>query len=440
MEVVNPRCSALDVHKKKLVASVILSQPQGEPVQEVRTFGTMTEEILAMADWLLAHGVTIVAMESSGVYWKPVYNLLEGLFDLVVVNAQHYKAVPGKKTDVKDAEWLADLLRHGLLKSSFIPDRPQRELRELTRYRVSVVRERAAEANRIQKTLEGANIKLSSVASDILGRSGRDMLAALVAGQKDAAALAQLARGRLREKIPQLEQALVGRFGPHQRFLLARQMAHLDDLEGLLEELGQEIARRMAQWSPPEGNGGGAPAESPEPSAAPAAASPSAAEAAIERLQTIPGVGQRTAETLVAEIGLDMTRFPTSRHLASWAGMCPGNNESAGKRKSGKTRKGSPWLRSILVEAGRAAAKSKETYLAAQYGRLKTRRGARKAAMAVGHTILVIVYHVLKNGTTYQELGHGYFDERDRQAVTRRAVQRLEGLGYTVTLDLKAAA
>jgi transposase len=457
MEVLFPSCCGLDVHQKKIVACCLTpgSKPKGEPVRQTRTFGTMTDDLLALSDWLAAQQVTHVAMESTGVYWKPIYNLLEGVFELLVVNAAHIKAVPGRKTDVNDAQWIADLLRHGLLRGSFVPDRPRRELRELTRYRVSLVRERAAEVNRLQKVLEGANIKLSSVASDITGVSGREILAALVSGQKDAQAMAQLARGRMREKIPELERALVGRFAAHQRFLVARQLAHVEALDEFIDQINGEIAQRFAGMGGPENDGPPGPGRGTAPGAEEGAeashggpegeprgqgGSASEYEAAISRLQTIPGVGQRTAETLVSEIGIEMSRFPTHRHLAAWAGMAPGNNESAGKRKSGKTRKGSPWLRAILVEAAQAAGRTKETYLAAQYARLKARRGAKKAAIAVGHSILVIAYHLLKHQTTYEELGGNYFDERDRQAVTRRAVKRLEGLGYTVRLEAKAAA
>ena len=367
----------------------------------------MTPDLLALADWLSAAGCTHVAMESTGVFWKPIYNLLEDRFALVVVNAAHIKAVPGRKTDVRDAEWIADLLRHGLLHASFIPDRPQRELRELTRYRTSLVDERATEVNRLQKVLEGANIKLASVATDILGKSGRDILEALVAGTTDETALAQLARGRLRDKLPQLEQALAGQFGAHQRFLIAQQLAHIDFLDASLERISAEIAERVRP-----------------------------VESELQRIQTIPGIGRRTAEILVAEIGTELTRFPSAGHLASWAGVCPGNDESAGKRRSGRTRKGSPWLRSALVEAARAAARTKDTYLAAQYRRLAARRGAKRAAVAVAHSLLTIVYMLLtRQQAGYHDLGSGYFDERDRQAVERRLVRRLEALGYSVSLE-----
>ena len=405
MDVIYPRCCGLDVHKREVVACVVSTEPDGTWRKEVRAFGTMTPDILALADWLAAHAVTHVAMESTGVYWKPIWNLLEDSFELLLVNARHVKAVPGRKTDVRDCEWLADLLRHGLLTGSFVPDRPQRELRELTRYRTSLVRERTAAANRLQKTLEGANIKLASVATDILGKSGREILAALVAGETDGAALAQFAQGRLREKIPQLERALVGRVGPHQRFLVAEQVAHIDYLDAAMARVSAEIAERVR----------------PD-------------EDAITRLDTIPGVGRSVAEALVAEIGADVGRFPTAKYLASWAGMCPGNHESGGKRRSGATRKGSPWLRACLVQAAHAAARTKGTYLAAQYRRLAARRGRAKAAVAVAHSILVIAYHVLLDGTAYGDLGGNYFDQRDRQAVERRLVHRLQGLGYTGSL------
>jgi transposase len=406
MDVLYERCCGLDIHKRTVVACLVVPGPTGKPVKQLRSFGTMTDDLLHLADWLATNGVTHVAMESTGVYWKPVWNLLEDRFTLLLVNARHVKAVPGRKTDAKDCEWLADLLRHGLLRGSFVPDRPQRELRELTRYRTSLVQERSAEVNRLQKTLEGANIKLGDVATDIMGLSSRQMLAALAGGETDAAAMAQLAQGRLRDKLPELERALAGRVGPHQRFLLARQLAHIDFLDAAIAEVSAEIAARLRPC-----------------------------DAELVRLATIPGVGRRTAEVLVAEIGTDMRRFPSAAHLASWAGMCPGNDESAGKRRSGKTRKGSPWLRSTLIEAARAAGRSKGTYLAAQYHRLAARRGTKRAAVAVGHTILVIAYRLLSEGDVYRDLGDRYFDERDRRAVERRLVARLEGLGYTVSLE-----
>jgi transposase len=406
MAVVYQQCCGLDVHKQSVVACLLTSPSVGEVVRTVRTFGTMTEDVLALSDWLAAANCTHVAMESTGVYWKPIWNLLEDDFSLLLVNPRDSKAVPGRKTDITDAEWIADLLRHGLLRASYVPDRPQRDLRELTRYRTSLVRERTAQANRLQKTLEGANIKLASVATDILGTSGREMLQALVAGATDAVALAHLAKGRLREKIPELERALTGKLTPHQRFMVAEHLAHIDFLEASIERVNEEIAERL-QLS---------------------------AEA-VARLDTIPGIGPYLAEALIAEIGTDMSRFPTPAHLASWAGMCPGNHESAGKRRSGRTRKGSPWLRTLLVQAAHAGARKKDTSLGAQYRRLAARRGKSRAAVAVGHTILVIAYYLLRDGTVYHDLGPHYFDERDRRAVERRLVHRLEGLGYTVSLE-----
>jgi transposase len=406
MRVVYERCCGLDVHKSSVVACVLAMGAGGEPQKEVRTFGTMTADILALAEWLVGWGCTHVAMESTGVYWKPIWNLLESSFTLLLANARHIKAVPGRKTDVRDSEWIADLLQHGLLQPSFVPDRPQRELRELTRYRTSLIRERAAEVNRLQKTLEGANIKLAAVATDIAGKSGRQMVAALVGGTTDPAALADLAKGRMREKLPALERALAGCVGPHQRFLLAEQLAHVEYLDASIDRVSGEIQERLR----------------PE-------------EDAIARLVTIPGVARRTAEVLVAEIGTDMRQFPTARHLASWAGLCPGNNESAGKRKSGRTRKGNPWLRTALVEVAQAAGRARQTYLGAHYRRLASRRGKKKACVAVGHTILGIAYHVLDRGTTYEDLGPQYFDRRDRTAVERRLVSRLESLGYKVTIE-----
>lgn len=405
MEVIYRNCCGLDVHKKTVVGCLAVIGTGGTIQKEIRTFGTMTSDLLALSDWLASKGCTHVAMESTGVYWKPIYNILEASFQVLLVNAQHIKAVPGRKTDVKDCEWIADLLQHGLLKASFVPDRGQRELRELTRYRTSLVRERTAEVNRLQKTLEGANIKLASVASDITGKSARQMLESLIAGSTDVGAMAQMARGRMREKIPQLEQALAGMFGAHQRFMVAQQLAHIDFLDELIQRLSQEVQERVRPF-----------------------------EEALRLLETIPGVGRRTAEVLVAEIGTDMDRFATHGHLASWAGICPGNNESAGKQKGGKTRKGSPWLRSVLVEVAQAASHT-DSYLAAQYHRLATRRGKKKAIVAVAHTVLVIAYHLLKDKVTYQELGANYFDERQRQAVRSRLVHRLEGLGYTVSLQ-----
>ncbi len=412
MDILHARCCGVDVHKASVVACLLVPGPDDVPGKEVRTFGTMTADLLAMVDWLVAAGCTHVAMESTGSFWKPLYNLLEGVVDeVLVVNAAHIKQVPGRKTDVKDAEWIADLLRHGLLRASFIPDRPQRELRELTRYRTSLIRERAAEVNRVQKVLEGANIKLSVVATDIMGKSGRDILAAVLEGTVDAATMADLARGKLRAKIPQLEQALVGQVGAHQRFMIAQQLAHIDTLDEIIERVSAEITARLRPF-----------------------------EAEIALLDSITGVGPRTAEALIAEVGVDMSRFPSADHLASWAGLAPGNNESAGKRKSGTTRKGSPWLRAVLVEAAHAAGRTKETYLGAQYRRLLARKGKKRAAVAVARRILVSAYHILSDHQPYHDLGATYLDRRDRLALERRLVRRLETLGYAVALQPKEPA
>jgi transposase len=395
------------VHKKVVAACVLTPGAAGQPPKELRTVGTMTDDLERLADWLAERGVTHAALESTGSYWKPIWNILEERrFALVLANAHHVAQVPGRKTDVKDAEWLADLLRHGLVRGSFVPDRAQRELRELTRYRTSVGEERTAAVNRLQKVLEGANVKLASVASDVTGVSARAMLAELVAGSTDAAALAELAVGALRAKIPALQQAVTGRVGAHQRFLLAQQLAHIDFLDEQIARLDAEVAERTRPF-----------------------------EDAIARLDTIPGVSRRVAEILVAEIGTSLDRFPTPGHLASWAGMCPGNDESAGKRRSGRTRRGNPWLRGALVEAAHAARRAKRTYFGALYCRLAARRGKKKATVAVGHAILVTAYHLLADGAPYRDLGPAHFDERDRAAVQRRLVHRLQALGYKVTLE-----
>jgi transposase len=427
MEVVYSRCCGLDIHKKLLVACRIVPGSDGRPCKEIRTFGTMTEDLLQLGDWLAAEPVTHVAMEATGIYWHPIYNLLEACFELLLVNAQHIKAVPGRKTDVKDCEWIADLLRHGLLRPSFVPPRPQREFRERTRYRTTLVRERGAEVNRLQQTLEGANIKLAGVASNLLGTSRRKMLEQLIAGTTDGVALAELARGRLRAKLPQLQQALTGQVGPHQRFLLARQLAHIDALEQLITEVSTEIGQRLhaaTGFQPP------APQAPPRATAADA---PVPLAAIAQRLQTIPGVGQRAAEIVIAEVGVDMRRFPSAAHLASWAGLCPGNHESAGKRRSGKPRHGSPWLRTLLVEAAQAASRTKQTALAARFQRLIGRLGYKKALLALAHTILRIIYALLKHGTTYQERGP-LVDDQAREAAIRRGIRKLQALGVTVTV------
>jgi transposase len=406
MDVICACCCGLDIHKKTVVACLLTSAKGQPPTKEVRTFRTMTAELLLLADWLQAAGCTHVAMESTGVYWRPVYNLLEGSFTLLVVNAQHIKAVPGRKTDVKDAEWIAELLRHGLVRGSFIPAKPQRQLRELTRHRTTLVQDRARVINRVQAVLEDANIKLASVVTDIRGVSARAMLEALIAGHRDVAALADLARGRLRAKRAQLEEALQGYFTPHHSFLLTEYFSQIDYLDEAMDRVSAVIAQHLA-----------------------------AEQEAIALLDTIPGVSQRTAEILLAEIGTDMARFPNAKHLASWAGMCPGNYDRGGKRLSGKTRKGSRWLRQVLVEVAHVAAKTKQTYLAAQYQRIAARRGKKRALIALGHTILVIVYTLLTRKQPYQDLGTAYFDSLAQQRVERRLVRRLERLGYRVSLQ-----
>ena len=407
MDVIHERCCGLDVHKKSVSACLIGPGAAGSPEKEVRTFGTMTDDLLALAAWLRQAGVTHVAMESTGVYWKPIWNILEAeSFVLILANAQHIKPRRDKKTDVMDCEWIADLLRHDLIKPSFVPSREQRELRELTRYRTTLVRERSAELNRLQKTLEGANIKLASVVSDMNGKSAREMVQALVGGSTDTVAMADLARGKLRLKLPELQKALSGRFAPHQRFMLVQQLAHIDQLDTNIDAVDSEIEERMR---------------------------PFAVE--VEALDSIPGVGATTAHAIIAEIGVDMTKFPSASDLASWAKMCPGNNESAGKRYSGKTGKGNRWLRGILTESAHAAGRGK-TYLASQYHRLAARRGKKKAAIAVGHSILIVAYHILKQPTIpYQDLGARYFDERDKERLKYRLLHRLEGLGFKVALE-----
>ena len=401
MEVIHERCCGLDVHKDTVVACLIV--PEGKAI---RTFGTTTDQLLALCDWLAEHGCTHVAMESTGAYWKPVFNILEASFEVIVVNAQHLKNVPGRKTDIQDAQWIAQLLQHGLLRPSFIPPAPQRQLRELTRYRTTLVRERARVVNRLHKVLQDANIKLSSVASDIVGVSSRAILEAILSGESSPEVLAELAKGKLRSKRPQLAKALEGLLQPHHRFLIEQLLCHVDFLDEAIERVSDEIRGRL---SPFEGK--------------------------IELLLSIPGVSRRIAEVILAEIGADMSRFPSSAHLASWAGICPGNNESGGKRKSGRTRKGSPWLRAALIQAAHAASRSKGTYLCSQYHRIASRRGKKRALVAVAHSILVAVYHVLARGETYRELGADYFDRLSPQTLQRRLVRRLENLGYKVSLE-----
>jgi transposase len=411
VETLYPRCAGIDVHKGNVVVCVRCCDRPGKLFEEVRTFSTMTADLLALSDWLVQHGVTHVAMESTGVYWKPVFNILEGHASVILVNAEHIKKVPGRKTDVKDCQWIAQLLEHGLLKSSFVPPQPIRELRDLTRQRTQLIQERSAAANRIQKVLEDANIKPAGVATDVLGASGRDMLEALIAGETDPEKLADLARKRLRQKIPALRLALQGRVTDHHRFLLRMHLDHVGHLGELIGRLGDRIEEALAPFAQ-----------------------------AQARLETIPGISQRVAETLLAEIGPNMEQFPSADQLASWAGMCPGNNESAGKRRSGRVTKGNRWLKRILVQAAWAATHTTGTYLAAHYRRLAKRRGSKRALVAVGHTLLVIIYHVLKRGTSYTELGADFLERLEPERLTRHLVKRLEALGHKVTLEPCPAA
>ena len=406
MEVVYTCCCGLDVHEKSITACVLWAEAKGKSRKEKRGFGTFTHDLLRLADWLAECGVTHVALESTGVYWEPVWNILAEQFEVLLVNAQHIKAVPGRKTDQKDSEWIADLLQHGLLRGSFVPPRPTRELRDVTRYRVSLAQEINRIANRIQKVLEDANIKLASVATDALGASGRAILEAMLAGEQDSARLAEMSKGLLRNKIPELKLALEGRMTEHHRFLLRQLFDHLYFTESKLSEIEQEIDRRRRPF-----------------------------EDQVTRLRTIPGVDRVTAWGLLAEIGLDMNPFPSAEHLPSWACLCPGSFESAGKRLSGKMRKGNVSLRRCLSQAAWAISMTKNNYLSALYRRIAARRGAKRAIMAVAHALLVIAYHMLKRKEDYRELGADHFDRIDVNRIRRSLVRRLEGLGHKVTLE-----
>ncbi len=402
MQTLHEYCAGLDVHKKTVVACA--RTPAGVTTH---SFGTLTADLLDLSDWLVGHGVTHVAIESAGDYRKPVFNILEGTLEVILVNAQHLKAVPGRKTDVKDAEWIAELLQHGLLRASFIPPVAQRELRDLTRYRGTFIRKRVNLVNRVQKLLEDTNIKLAAVASDVMGKSGRAMLDALIAGTTDPTLLAALAKGRLRAKREQLLKALEGRVKPHHRFVLTELLCQIDSLDETIARFDEQVREACVPF-----------------------------EEAVELLDTIPGISRQSAETIVSEMGSDMSRFQDANHLAAWAGVAPGNNESAGKRYSGKTRKGNKVLRTSLVQAAHAAVRVKDTYLAAQYRRLAGRRGKKKAIGAVAHSILVISYYMLLRKVPYHETGADFFDRLNSEATAQRLVKRLQQLGYAVEVSL----
>jgi transposase len=406
METVVARPAALDVHKQQVTACVRVPAGRGRREQHVAEFKTTVQGLLGLRDWLGAHGATHVAMEASGVYWKAPWAILEDEFECLLVNARHVKQVPGRKTDVADAAWLCQLVEAGLLRASFVPPKPIRTLRNLTRYRKAQIGERQREANRLHKILEDTGIKLDCVATDILGKSGRAMLNALVGGTTDPAVLAELAQGRLRQKLPALREALEGRFDAEHGIVVAAILAHIDFLDEQISLLSDAIEEQIRPFA-----------------------------AAVELLCTIPGVQRRTAEVIVAEIGTDMSVFPSASHLASWAGLCPGNDESAGKRRSGRSRKGSKWLGIALTEAAQANTRSRDSYLSAQYRRLKTRRGHKRAIGAVRHSIIIAVWHMLTTGEIYRDAGSDYFTRLDPEKQTRRLIAQLEQLGHIVTLQ-----
>jgi transposase len=408
MDTLFARVAGLDVHLKSIQCAVRLCQASGNVRREIRSFGTMTRDLRTLADYLQLLGVSHVALEATGVLWKPVWNILEGRFTLLLVNPRHLKKVPGRKTDVSDAEWIAQLLQHGLLRGSFVPPRTIRNLRDRTRHRAQLAGEHTRVANRIHKLLEDANIKLGTVASDVLGKSGRAMLRALLRGETDTEKLAELALGALRKKIPQLKLALEGHCTEHHRYLLERLLSHLNYLEGQSDRFDGRIVQRLSELLPDE---------------------------AVARLDRIPGVNRTTIENVLAEIGVEMTIFPDEHHLASWCGICPGNEESGGRRLRSRTRKGNRWLRRALAEAAWAASHVKGSYLQAQFRRLAARRGKKRALLAVGHTLLVIIYHVLRYGVEYNELGSDYFDRLEPERLRRYLVRRLQRLGYEVTLS-----
>jgi len=427
------KCGAgIDVHKKNVVVNC--RRVEGKEIEaETRTYGTTTPELLQMTDWLASWGVTDVAMESTGVYWHPVYNLLEGSYTVLVVNAKHIKHVPGRKTDVKDAEWIAELLSYGLLKASFVPDRPQRDMRDLTRYRTKLVQERAREVNRVQKLLEGANIKLASVATDVLGVSGRLMLKALIEGNASEKEMAEMAKGRMRSKIPELEKALTGIVSDHHRFMLGEQLAHINFMDGQIANISQEISVRLEKMSrkqqPPTPSAGADKIEKVED-----AETLLTWQAAVELLDTVPGINQRAAEAILAETGIDMSQFPEDKHLTAWAGLAPGNNESGGKRYSGRTRKGNQTLKSTMIQVAHAARRKKGSYASALYKRLVGRRGKKRAIVAVARSLLVSIYHMLTRQEAYKDLGSEYFQARRKENKVDYLTRQLSKLGYEVQL------
>ena len=438
MRVLYERVAGLDVHKKTVVACRMRLTGDKRIEWEKRTFGTMMADLLGLHDWLSEWEVEQVAIESTADYWKPVFNILEDGFEVILVNAKHVQQVPGRKTDLSDAEWLAELMLHGLLKASFIPPKPQRELRELTRYRTTVVRERVRLINRVEKLLESTNIKLSSVVTDVMGVSARAMLTELAAGATDPQALADLAKGRLRNKTKELEAALVGTISPNQRFILARQLSHIDFLDEEIEAFNEQISQQLQQMAPPAVKDAEA---GDDGSSGPATTETLSWTEAVELLDTIPGVDQRTAEIILAEIGLDMSQFPTADDLASWAGFAPGNHQSGGKRYSGRTTKGNRSIGAAINQAAWAASRTKETWLKARYHRLAARRGKKRAIVAIGRSILVSVWHMLSKRQSYQDLGADYYDQRRKESKVTYLTKQLTRLGFAVQLDpLPAAA
>ncbi len=410
MEVLYQHCAGLDVHKKTVAACILHSAAGGRTHRELRSFGTMVEELEKLCDWLLEQGCECAGMEATGVYWKPVYNVLEGHLKLVVANAEHIKAVPGRKTDVKDAEWIADLVRHGLVRASFIPERPQRELRELTRLRAAFVQDRSRAVNRLQKSLEGANIKLASVLSDVTGVSGQRILDALLDGEDDPEVLAGLSHGKLRPKLDALKQALIGKLTGRLRFVVSQELAQIRSLDDQIAACDEEVAKEMRPF-----------------------------DSEIERLDGIPGIARRGAENIIAEIGVDLSRWPTAAHFASWSGTCPGNRASGGKRKRAGVRRGNPWLKRSATEAAWAASRTKQSYLGARYHQLLALKGHKRAIVALAHEILAIVYYLLTRSRDYQDLGVHYLEQRDKQAIQRRATRQLQHLGFEVQLTPAAA-